>query len=102
MSSERPFWYCGANIVRFQSGSKNVGRTSTAAASASARGAAPTGAVRRRWLLSRARFTGPPGSLRLHDEVSLHLLVERGAEVRAVVGEDPRLVGLEGDRLRLA
>src|SRR5512139_961199 len=38
----------------------------------------------------------------LHDQIPLHLLVERRAEVRAVIREHARLVRLEGERLRLA
>src|SRR5512139_3383221 len=38
----------------------------------------------------------------LHDQIPLHLLVERRAEVRAVVREHAGFVRLEGERLRLS
>src|SRR5512140_3607800 len=105
MSSRSPSPYCGANIVRFQSGNSHVGMTSSAATTTSTRGSGPTGLVRRPSRRSSSLLTTSPprpASLRLHDEIALHLLVERRAEVRAVVGEHARLVGLEGDGLRLA
>src|SRR5512143_4077148 len=65
------------------------------------RGPRSTGAARKLVLRSKTGFMALL-RLRLHDQVALHLLVKRRAEVRAVVGEDARLVGLEGDHLRLA
>src|SRR5512141_2147916 len=79
------------------------------------RGPRSSGSSRNRLLFSNTDFMlidpgmtaprpspGPPSlALALYDEVALHLLVERRAEVRAVVREDARLVGLERDGLRL-
>src|SRR5512140_1983884 len=97
MSIRRPSGYCGANIVRFQSGSTSVTARRPPATTSSARGPKSSLASRCRFSVSSRLRIGPPRLLPLHDQVALHLLVERRAEVRAVEGEDACLVGLERD-----
>src|SRR5512142_465754 len=72
------------------------------AASISTREAGVIGSARNARTDEKKREAMASALRRLDDEVSLHLLVERRAEVRAVVAEDAGLVGLEGDDLGLA
>src|SRR6476660_5703526 len=107
MESRRPSGYCGANIVSFQSGIRYAGRSSSAATTSRPRGPRPMGAARSWLARSKTGFMDSPRTglpalpLPLDDEVTLHLLVESRAEIRAVVGEDAGLVRLEGDGLGL-
>src|SRR5512145_1533536 len=102
MWSRRPSGNMPANIVIFHSGST---------AAAISRSPAPSTVSRARgessvFSHSVSRISHPagggPAPARLHQEVPLHLLVHRGAEVGAVEWPDAGLGGPERDGLRLA
>src|SRR3990172_7673516 len=100
MCSRRPSGNIPANIVIFHSGS---------AAAAISRSPAPSTASRAPGVSSAFSHSvrrishpagGGPATARLDQQIPLHFLVHRGAEVRAVERPDAGLRGPEGDGLR--
>src|SRR5215467_4530408 len=103
MSSRSPCGYCGANIVRFQSGVKYATTMRAAATARSSRGQPPTGSCRNRAVRTRRAVIARLSSLSGFDQhVALHLLMQRRAEMRAVVREDALMRGRERHGLCLA